>query len=93
MVADMWEADTQQYAVAYVVFSSVGGLVLGPIVGGFVEAYLSWCWCIWIQLIFGGAVQFLHFFLVPETRTTSMMDKIAKRRRKEGEKNGTPVNL
>lgn len=37
MVADMWEADTQQYAVAFIVFSSVGGSVLGPIVGGFVE--------------------------------------------------------
>ena len=36
MVANMWEADSQLYAVAYVVFSLVGGLVLGPIVGGFV---------------------------------------------------------
>lgn len=42
MIADMWEADTQQYAVAYVVFSSVGGSVLGPIVGGFCEQYLDW---------------------------------------------------
>jgi len=42
MIADMWEADKQQYAVAYVVFSSVGGSILGPIVGGFSEAYLSW---------------------------------------------------
>ena len=42
MIADMWEADNQQYAVAYVVFSSVGGSVLGPIVGGFSEAYLDW---------------------------------------------------
>ncbi len=42
MIADMWEADNQQYAVAYVVFSSVGGSVLGPIVGGFVEQYLNW---------------------------------------------------
>lgn len=42
MIADMWEADTQQYAVAYVVFSSVGGSVLGPIVGGFTETYLDW---------------------------------------------------
>lgn len=56
MVADMWEADTQQYAVAFVVFSSVGGSVLGPIVGGFVEQQypsLTWRWTIWIQLIFG----------------------------------------
>lgn len=40
MVADMWESDKQQYAVAYVVFSSVGGSVLGPVVGGFVQQYL-----------------------------------------------------
>lgn len=83
MIADMWEADNQQYAVAYVVFSSVGGSVLGPLIGGFVEAYLPWRWCIWIQLIFGGFVQALHFCLVPETRSTVMMDKIAKQRRKK----------
>ncbi len=87
MVADMWEADDQQYAVAYVVLSSVGGSVLGPIVGGFIEAYLSWHWNFWIQLIFGGFVQVAHFFLVPETRATIMLDRIAKKRRKAGEPN------
>lgn len=40
-------------------------------------------WSIWVQLIFGGVVQLLHFFTVPETRTTIMMNRIAKRRRKE----------
>ncbi|KAM3084118.1 hypothetical protein ACMFMF_001476 [Clarireedia jacksonii] len=85
MIADMWEADDQQYAVAFVVFSSVGGSVLGPVVGGFVEAFLPWRWNIWIQLIFGGFVQILHAVCVPETRTTIMMDKIAKRMRKSGE--------
>ncbi|KAI0967322.1 MFS general substrate transporter [Xylaria arbuscula] len=88
MIADLYEADRQQYAVAYIVFSSVGGSVLGPIVGGFVEILApgqAWKWCIWIQLIFGGAVQVLHFFTVPETRTTVMMNQIAKKRRKTGE--------
>ena len=42
MVADLWESENQQYAVAYVVFSSVGGSILGPIVGGFAEQYLAW---------------------------------------------------
>lgn len=42
MVADLWESDNQQYAVAYVVFSSVGGSILGPIVGGFSEQFLNW---------------------------------------------------
>jgi len=87
MIADLFESDDQQYAVAYVVFSSVGGSVLGPIVGGFTEAYLNWRWSIWVQLIFGVAVQALHFFTVPETRTTIMMNRIAKRRRKEGNPN------
>jgi MFS family permease len=85
MIADIFEADKQQYAVAYIVFSSVGGSVLGPVVGGFVEEYCAWRWNIWIQLIFGGAVQLLHFLTVPETRTTIMMDNIAKKRRKSGE--------
>ena len=42
MIADMWDSEHQQYAVAYVVFSSVGGSILGPIVGGFSEQYLGW---------------------------------------------------
>ncbi|KAF5025863.1 hypothetical protein F66182_2085 [Fusarium sp. NRRL 66182] len=83
MIADMWEADNQQYAVAYVVFSSVAGSVLGPIVGGFTEQYLDWRWSIWIQLILGGFVQVLHFFTVPETRSTILMNRIARRRRRE----------
>ncbi|KAJ5599092.1 hypothetical protein N7450_000159 [Penicillium hetheringtonii] len=85
MIADLWEADTQQYAVAAVVFSSVGGSVLGPVIGGFVEAFLPWRWSIWIQLIFGGFVQIMHFLIVPETRTTVLMDRIAKKMRKSGE--------
>lgn len=85
MIADMWESDNQQYAVAFVVFSSVGGSVLGPVIGGFVEQCLPWRWCIWIQLIFGGFVQALHFVLVPETRSTILMDRIAKKKRKSGE--------
>jgi MFS family permease len=85
MIADLWEADDQQYAVACVVFSSVGGSVLGPLVGGFVEAFLPWRWNIWIQLIFGGFVQIAHLLLVPETRTTILMDRIAKKKRESGE--------
>jgi len=82
LIADMFEPEHQQYAVAYIVFSSVGGSVLGPIVGGFSEKFLNWRWSIWIQLILGVVVQAIHFFTVPETRVTIMMNRIAKKRRK-----------
>lgn len=35
----------------------------------------------------GGTVQLLHFFLVPETRSTILLDREAKKRRKHGESN------
>lgn len=85
LIADMWPPRDQQYAVAYIVLSSVGGSVVGPIVGGFVQTYLSWRWIFWIQLIFGGVTQILHLWLVPETRATVLLDKEAERRRKTGE--------
>ena len=86
MIADMWKPEDQQFAVAYVVLSSVGGSVLGPIFGGLIQQYLPWRWNFWIQLIFGVVTQVIHFFVVPETRETCIMDKEAKRLRKSGER-------
>lgn len=87
MVADLWEPDEQQFAVAFVVLSSVGGTSVGPFIGGFIQQYLAVEWNFWIQLIFGGAVQLAHFLIVPETRSTILLDREAKRRRKNGETN------
>ncbi|KAK2757558.1 hypothetical protein FQN54_004527 [Arachnomyces sp. PD_36] len=84
MVADMWEPDEQQYAVAFVVLSSVAGSAVGPIAGGYIETFLSWRWIFWIQLILGVTVQILHLF-VPETRSTIMLNKEARERRKSGQ--------
>ena len=85
MVADMWEPAYQQYAVAYVVLSSCAGSVVAPIVGGFITEYLEWQWVFYISLMFGAVVQAAHFF-VPETRADILLDREAKRRRKNGER-------
>ncbi|KAE8322454.1 major facilitator superfamily domain-containing protein [Aspergillus sergii] len=85
MTADMWEPDDQGFAVAYVVLSSVGGTTIGPIFGGMIQQWLKWEWNFWIQLIFGGVTQLVHFFFVSETRATILIDREAKRRRKTGE--------
>jgi MFS family permease len=62
-----------------------GGSALGPIFGGFIETYLHYKWVFWIQLIFGAVVQIMHFSIVPETRSSILVDREAKRRRKSGE--------
>ncbi|KAK5626648.1 hypothetical protein RRF57_002363 [Xylaria bambusicola] len=84
MVADMFSPNAQEYPLAFIVLSSVGGSIIGPIIGGFVETYLTWRWAIWIQLVFGMVVQFLHLALVPETRSTVRLDAHAKLLRKNG---------
>lgn len=87
MIADMWEPEDQQYAVAFIVFSSVGGSVVGPIAGGYMTTYLPWYWNFWVQLILGGVVQAAHLFCVPETRATLLIGREAKNRRKNGQPN------
>ncbi|KAI1169535.1 major facilitator superfamily domain-containing protein [Nemania sp. FL0916] len=87
VVADMYDSDNQQNAVAFVVFASVFGSILGPIIGGFIESNpttVNWRWCIWIQLILGVVVQLVHCASVTETRTTTIVDRIAKKRRRQG---------
>ena len=93
MVADMLTSEEQQYAVLWASLWSCLGSVIGGIVGGPIEHYLPWRWNFWIQLIFGVVVQAIHGFGVQETRATIMLDKEAKRRRKEGEEIYGPNEL
>ncbi|EHY59688.1 hypothetical protein HRR83_001038 [Exophiala dermatitidis] len=89
VIADLYQPEDSgfQYAVAFVVLSSVGGAPVGAVIGGFVGQYLSLRWIFWMQLCIGGAVQLIHFVLVPETRATILLDREAKRRRKNGDTN------
>ncbi|KAI1641899.1 MFS general substrate transporter [Daldinia loculata] len=81
VVADMFTADEQELPLAYIVLSSVGGSIIGPIIGGFIEQNLYWTWTIWIQLIFGLFVQILHLAFVPETRSAILVNRYAKKMR------------
>ncbi|KAJ1328092.1 MFS transporter DHA1 family multidrug resistance protein [Microdochium nivale] len=83
IITDMFTPDDDdfQYATAFIVFSSVGGSIFGPIVGGYIEQYHSWRYTGWTQVIFGAFVLSLFLF-TPETRLTSVLDSIAKKKRK-----------
>ncbi|KAF2132414.1 MFS general substrate transporter [Dothidotthia symphoricarpi CBS 119687] len=85
MVADMFDSEEQQYAVLWASLWSCLGSVVGGICGGSIEQYLDWRWNFWIQLMFGCVVQGVHFFVVPESRATVMLNKHAKKLRKAGQ--------
>ncbi|KAJ4340164.1 hypothetical protein N0V87_002785 [Didymella glomerata] len=79
MVADMFDPEDQQFAVLWAsLWSCLGS---GGIAGGSIEQYLDWRWNFWIQLILGVTVQGIHMFFVPETRSTVMLNKKAKKLR------------
>lgn len=87
VVADMWDPDNQHYAVAMIVLSSVLGSVFGPVVGGFMEVNLNWRWNFAIQLLLGVVAQVSHASFVPETRSIILLNRQAKRLRKNGIEN------
>lgn len=88
VVADLFEPDEQQYALAYMVLVSCFGVSGGAFIGGFVgQKHVPLIWNFWVQLCFNGLTQLLHFFLVPESRATILLDREARRRRRAGEKN------
>lgn len=95
IVADLFDVNDQQYAIAFIVLSSVIGTSIGPFIGGFIagavqseKKYLTGLyWIFWVQLIFGVVTQLVHMCVVPETRETVLLDREAKRRRKAGETN------
>lgn len=87
VVADLFEPDEQQYALAFMVLFSCFGVSGGAFIGGFLGQMAPLIWNFWTQLAFNGLTQLLHFFLVPETRSTILLDREARRRRRAGEVN------
>ncbi|PYH62003.1 MFS general substrate transporter [Aspergillus niger CBS 101883] len=84
LIADLYEAEDQQFPLAFIVLSSCIGTSIGGVIGGPIERYLDWQWFFWIMLIFGFTVEVILLF-VPESRSTIIMDREAKRRRESGE--------
>jgi hypothetical protein len=84
LIADLYQPEEQQYPLAFIVLSSCIGTSIGGVIGGPIQRFLKWQWFFWIMLIFGGVVQIIHFFM-PESRSTILLDREAKRRRKTGE--------
>jgi len=84
--------DVQQSPTAALVFASVAGSIVGPVLGGFLISFAKAEWVIATQLIFGALAQAFQF-LTPETRASVIMTIQARKRRAAGELVWSPAEI
>lgn len=82
-LADLWNDDERQYAMAAYSLGPTLGPVLAPIISSFIVTYLNWHWCFWILAIFNFAVAAFGLFFFQETYPPRLLKIKANRLRKE----------
>ncbi|OAP58368.1 hypothetical protein AYL99_07458 [Fonsecaea erecta] len=82
-LADLWK--NEERGVPMAVFSAAPfiGPAIGPLAGGFLGDAAGWRWLYWIQMILAGLCLAILTFTVPETYTPVLLDRRAKKLRKE----------
>ncbi|KAJ3568994.1 hypothetical protein NP233_g5355 [Leucocoprinus birnbaumii] len=84
-IADIWSVAERGLPMALFSWVSIFMLGVGPIMGGWIEMNpkLEWKWIEWIQMTWAGIFILVVAFWLPETRSTIVLEKIAKQLRKE----------
>jgi MFS family permease len=60
------------------------GPVIGPIIAGFINQHTSWRWTWYVQIIWAFVELLLLVFFVPETYSPKLLQRKARRLRREG---------
>ncbi|KAF7422811.1 hypothetical protein PC9H_010970 [Pleurotus ostreatus] len=91
-IADVWAPHERGLPMALFSAAAVGGTGVGPIFAGWIEMnpHLDWRWIQWVQLIYSGAYTLILPFVVTETRSVILLNRLASKKRKEAKKNGDP---
>lgn len=84
IIADVWDAKRRGIAMSLFAVAPFAGPALGPIVSGAIQVTgTSWRWVYWTCALFSGTCFFLVLFTVRETYAPVILQKKAKRIRKE----------
>lgn len=59
-------------AMSRIVMVGSLGLILGPLVGGFISEHFSWHWIFWINLPFGILAIVLAYYFLPQIKVKSV---------------------
>lgn len=82
-LADMWKAEERGIPMAAFSAAPFIGPAIGPLIGGFLSDATGWRWLYWIQVILAFVVWILIGFTVPETYAPILLQRRAKKMRKE----------
>ncbi|KAK0354000.1 hypothetical protein LTR91_026139 [Friedmanniomyces endolithicus] len=82
-IADLMPAEKRGGAMAIWAIGPLLGPVIGPVCGGFLAEAKGWRWIFWVIAIATGAVTIAGFFFMRETYAPVILERRAKRLRKE----------
>ena len=82
-LADLWKNEEGGVPMAVFFAAPFVGPAIGPLAGGFLGDASGWRWLYWIQLIINGICWLILTFTIRETYAPAILDKRAKRLRKE----------
>jgi multidrug resistance protein len=82
-IADLARPETRATAMAIWTVGPTIGPVIGPVAGGFICMHLGWRWNFYIIAIAAGVVITFGIFTMKETYAPALLEKKARRLRKE----------
>ncbi|PYH90222.1 caffeine resistance protein 5 [Aspergillus ellipticus CBS 707.79] len=82
-VADMMPMEKRGAAMTVWTVGPLGGMVTGPIFGGFMVQNIGWRWTIWLEAILGGIVVIASLIFLRETYAPTILQRKAVRLQKE----------
>lgn len=81
--ADMFPIERRAFATAVITLARCLGPALGPLCGSFISEDIGWRWDYWILLMATGTVTSLMTVFMPESYALVLLQRKAKRLRKE----------
>jgi len=81
-IVDMYSPSKRAYGIGIWGIAAVCGPVLGPLVSGFAAEAKGWTWTIWELMWLSGAALILFIFFLPETSSSNILFRRARRLRK-----------
>ncbi|KAF5001457.1 hypothetical protein FGRMN_1053 [Fusarium graminum] len=82
-LADMISREKRGAAMSSWALGPLFGPVIGPIAGGYLSQAKSWRWSFWVVSIVTGAITVMAFLFMRETYAYAILEKKAKKLRKE----------